>query len=245
VDEPGRDHPHHAVELNDDASARGQSSIRRAWAMIAPDEGPRAAKNVAVIALHPRRVDHDHAPDTAAEVVAALIARIAQGDRAAFRALFELAGGRTLALCLRLLRQREQAEEAVQDAFVRVWSHAAGFRSEAAHPIGWVLAIARNRCLEILRRRGVDDAPWDDSYVEALADEAPTPEQRAAHAQATRTLARCLHGLDPRDRVAVELAFYDGLSYTEAAERLERPVGTVKSQIRRSLLRLRRCLEQA
>lgn len=213
--------------------------------MIAPDEGPRAGKTAAVIALHPLREDRGAAPDAAAEAIAALIARTAQGDRPAFRALFELAGGRTFALCLRMLRQRAQAEEAVQDAFVRVWSHAAGFRSEAAHPIGWVLAIARNRCLEILRRRGVDDAPWDDAYAESLADEAPSPEQRAVHAQGARSLSTCLHGLDPRDRAAVELAFYDGLSYTETAERLERPVGTVKSQIRRSLLKLKRCLEQA
>jgi len=213
--------------------------------MFASEGDPRAGRIAAVIALHPLRDDRGVAPDAAAEAVAALIARIAQGDRAAFRALFELAGGRTLALCLRMLRQRGQAEEAMQDAFVRVWSHAASYRSEAAHPLGWVLAIARNRCLEILRRRGVDDAPWDDAYAEALADEAPTPEQRATHAQTARSLATCLHGLDPRDRVAVELAFYDGLSYNETAERLERPVGTVKSQIRRSLLRLRRCLEQA
>lgn len=212
--------------------------------MIAPDDNARAARTAAVIALYPSRDERSGATDAAAEAIAALIGRVAQGDRAAFRALFDLCGGRALALCQRMLRDRAQAEEAMQDAFVRVWAHASGYRGDAAHPIGWVLAIARNRCLEILRRRGVDDGPWDEAAVEAIEDDALTPEQRATHAQSSRRLAGCLDALDPRDRVAVELAYYDGLSYAETAERLERPLGTVKSQIRRSLAKLRRCLEQ-
>lgn len=210
----------------------------------APDENSRAAPTAAIIALHPPRDERAPASDAATAAIAALIGRIAQGDRAAFRALFELCGGRALALCQRMLRERALAEEAAQDTFVRVWSHASGYRGDAAHPIGWVLAIARNRCLEILRRRGVDDGPWDEAWAESIADEGPTPEQRAAHAQSSRNLETCLQGIEPRDRAALELAFYDGLSYTEAAARLGRPVGTVKSQIRRSLLKLRRCLEQ-
>jgi RNA polymerase sigma-70 factor (ECF subfamily) len=211
--------------------------------MIAPGDAPRP-RVAAVIALHQPRDGRAAGSDASSEALALLVVRIAQGDRGAFRALFEIAGGRVLSLCLRMLRQRGEAEEAVQDTFVRVWSHAAGYRSEAAHPLGWVLAIARNRCLEILRRRGVDDGAWDDGWAETLADDGPSPEQRAAQAQASRTLGHCMHALDARDRQAVELAFYDGLSYSEAAARLARPLGTVKSQIRRALLKLKRCLEQ-
>lgn len=171
-----------------------------------------------------------------------LIARVAQGDRGAFRALFEVCRHRTFGLCLRMLRNRGEAEEAMQDVFVRVWGHAAGFRSEAP-PLAWILAIARNRCLEILRRRGVDDGDWDETAVDAIADASPTPEQRSLHAETTRTIGDCLRSLEAPQRQAIELAFYDGLSHAETAERLARPIGTVKSQIRRGLARLKGCLE--
>jgi RNA polymerase sigma-70 factor (ECF subfamily) len=191
---------------------------------------------------HDPRATPAPADRAAADVLVDLIARVAQGDRGAFRALFEIARGRTFGLCLRMLRDRGEAEEAVQDAFVRVWGHAAGFRSEAP-PLAWILAIARNRCLEILRRRGVDDGDWDEATAEALADASPTPEQRSLRAETARTIGDCLRGLDPPQRQAIELAFYDGLSHAEAAERLARPIGTVKSQIRRGLARLKSCLE--
>jgi RNA polymerase sigma-70 factor (ECF subfamily) len=110
-------------------------------------------------------------------------------------------------------------------------------------PLAWILAIARNRCLEILRRRGVDDGDWDETAVDAIADASPTPEQRSLHAETTRTIGDCLRSLEAPQRQAIELAFYDGLSHAETAERLARPIGTFKSQIRRGLARLKGCLE--
>ena len=109
--------------------------------------------------------------------------------------------------------------------------------------MAWVQVIARNRCLEILRRRGVDDAEWNDDMAERLADDSPTPEQQALQGAVKHSIDECLRGLEPPQRQAIELAFYDGLSYTETAHRLARPEGTVKSQIRRGLVRLRRCLQ--
>lgn len=181
-------------------------------------------------------------PAAAVDPLEDLIARVAIGDRGAFRALFEIARGRSYGLCLRMLRNQGEAEEALQDVFVRVWRHAAGFRSDA-HPMAWIQAIARNRCLEILRRRGVDDGEWDEAAAEAMADDAPTPEQHSLQAETTRTISDCLRGLEPPQRQAIELAFFDGLSYAETADRLTRPIGTVKSQIRRGLVRLKCCLE--
>lgn len=213
-----------------------------------------------IIELQPRRDERgsragagEPAPDPApaaplpaatSALLAALIARIANGDRDAFRTLFELVRGHAFGVCLRMLRNRGEAEEALQDVFVRIWRHAGGFRNDAAHPLAWVQAIARNRCLEILRRRGVDDGAWDDDLAEALADEAPTPEERSLTAETIRSIMTCLRGLDPAQRQAIELAFYDGLSHAETAQRLARPVGTVKSQIRRGLVRLKNCLQR-
>ncbi len=172
-----------------------------------------------------------------------LLARVGTGDRGAFRAVFEVTRGKVFGICMRMLRNRAEAEEALQDVFVKIWQHAAGFRGDSAKPMAWVQTIARNRCLEILRRRGVDDAEWNDDVAERLADESPSPEQQALKGATKHSIDECLRGLEPPQRQAIELAFYDGLSYTEAAHRLARPEGTVKSQIRRGLVRLKHCLQ--
>jgi RNA polymerase sigma-70 factor (ECF subfamily) len=214
---------------------------------------PRPTNVAVVIALQPIREERKPVaadggtPDVvfapaAADVLATLLARVAMGDRSAFRALFELARGRVFGICLRMLRNRAEAEEALQDVFVRLWQHAAGFRGDTNRALPWVQAIARNRCLESLRRRGVDDGEWNDDVAQSLVDEAPTPEERALQADVGHSIIECMRALEPPQRQAIELAFYDGLSYTEVAERLARPEGTVKSQIRRALLRLKRCL---
>lgn len=183
-------------------------------------------------------------PAATAEVLTALVARVALGDRGAFRALFELSRSSVFGLCLRLLRNRGEAEEVLQDVFVRIWRNAASYRGDRGQPLAWILMIARNRCLEVLRRRGVDDGEWSDEEADAMTDDRPTPEQDAMHAETARSIVECLRALEPAQRQAIELAYYDGLSYAEAAVQLARPVGTVKSQIRRGLIRLKRCLQQ-
>lgn len=183
-------------------------------------------------------------PASEGDALSGLIARTAIGDRGAFRAVFELARSPLFGICLRMLSNRGEAEEALQDAFVRVWQHAGGFSGGANNAMAWLRAITRNRCLEILRRRGVDDADWSDEIAEAIVDDAPDPETAAVRAQTAHTIFDCLTGLAPAERQAIELAFYDGLSYSEVAERLARPGGTVKSQIRRALARLKDCLQR-
>jgi RNA polymerase sigma-70 factor (ECF subfamily) len=217
---------------------------------------PRPANTAVVIALQPIREERIPAATAgsaadgvvapaAPDVLASLLARVAMGDRNAFRATFELVRGRVFGLCLRMLRNRAEAEEALQDVFVRIWQHAAGFRGDTTRAMPWVLAIARNRCLEMLRRRGVDDGEWSDDLEASLRDETPTPEERVLQAAASHSIVECMRALEPPQRQAIELAFYDGLSYSEAALRLARPEGTVKSQIRRALLRLKRCLRES
>lgn len=215
---------------------------------------PRPATTAVIIALQPIREDREQAAvdgvpadaagtaPAAADVLVTLLARVAMGDRGAFRAVFELARGRVFGICLRMLRNRGEAEEALQDVFVRIWQHAAGYRGDTARPMAWVQTIARNRCLEILRRRGVDDAEWSDALAESIADDAPTPEQRALRVDTGHTIVECMRALDPLQRQAIEFAFFDGLTYAETAQRLGRPEGTVKSQIRRALVRLKHCL---
>jgi RNA polymerase sigma-70 factor (ECF subfamily) len=184
-------------------------------------------------------------PGDASASLGHLLAQSAIGDRGAFRALFEITQSTVYGICLRILRNRAQAEEALQDTYVRAWTRAASYAGGlGGHPLGWLAAIARNRCLEIVRRRGLDDAPWDPDRAEALVDPAPTPEQDFAEREQARAITRCLEALESVQRRAIELAYYEGLSHTEVAARLARPLGTVKSGIRRGLIRLKDCLER-
>ncbi len=220
----------------------------------------RSANTADIISLHPLREDRAGAggdgtevpspfrrdsrlPPATSELLNVLVLRVAGGDRGAFRALFELSRGAVFGVSLRMLRNRDEAEEVLQDVYVRIWRNAAGYRGDRALAMAWILAIARNRCLEILRRRGIDDGPWSDEAADAMVDEGPTPEEATMRAQSVHTIADCMSELDPPQRQSIELAYYDGFSYSEVASHLARPIGTVKSQIRRGLAELRRCLE--
>jgi RNA polymerase sigma-70 factor, ECF subfamily len=175
--------------------------------------------------------------------LAELMARVALRDRSAFRALFDSTQGVVFAVCFRVLHDREVAEEVVQDTYLKIWNRAGDYRADRGAALTWILAIARNRCLDVVRRRGVDDAPWEDHYTETLADDTLTPAEHVeAHTEAL-AVRRCLRTLDDAHRSAVEIAFVEGLAHPEVAVRLNRPLGTVKSQIRRGLLKLRTCLE--
>lgn len=170
------------------------------------------------------------------------LARTALGDRQAFKSLFDATRSVLFGVCLRILRDREEAEEVLQDAYLRVWNHAGEYSSIRGAPLTWLTSIARNRCLDVIRRRGVDDGHWQDHFADTVADEGPSPEAQALFGVEARAVRRCLDGLDAAHRQAIEIAFFDGLAHPEIAVRLKRPLGTVKSQIRRGLMKLKDCL---
>lgn len=165
---------------------------------------------------------------------------IAGGDRAAFQRLYRAQSPRLYAVALRITRHPALAADAVHDAFLQVWKNAGQFDGSRGNAEAWLVSLARYRALDIARRRGrevsEEDAPEQvDEDPDALARLQATQEASALH--------RCLSTLEPDRRRLVVLAFVDGLTHTEAAERLAMPLGTVKSWIRRSLLSLRSCLE--
>lgn len=172
--------------------------------------------------------------------IAALLQRCADGDRAAFRHLYELQSPRLYGLALRLIRQPALAADAVHDAFIQVWQRSAHFDPARGAAEAWLASLLRYRAIDILRRRA------REQYGHERADEAdPTPdmvEQLSEQADG-EALQRCLAELDESQRRVVLLAFMDGLSHSELATRLQAPLGTVKSWVRRALLGLRRCLE--
>ena len=176
----------------------------------------------------------------AGSLAAALLARVAAGDRAAFRTLYEQLSPKLYAVALRITRQSALASDAVHDAFLQVWRNAGRFDAARGNPDTWMMSLVRYRALDIARRRMREVA--DDDLPEPIDDTPGALEQLAAARDAT-ALHQCMQGLEPERRSLVVMAFVEGLSHSELAERVGAPLGTVKSWIRRSLLSLRSCLE--
>lgn len=169
----------------------------------------------------------------------ALLWLVAAGDRIAFRRLYDLQAPRLYAVALRITRQSALAADAVHDAFLQVWRNAARFDAARGSAEAWLLSLVRYRALDIARRR-VRETPDDD--LPERQDTDPDPLARLETARDAAALHRCLQTLEPERRRLVVMAFVEGLSHSELAERLATPLGTIKSWIRRSLLALRACL---
>jgi len=183
-------------------------------------------------------MDQPVAPDA----LATLIPRIAAGDRAAFRRVYDLHAPRLYAVALRITRQGALASDAVHDGFLQLWRNAGRFDLARGNPEAWLVSLVRYRALDIARRRTREVS--DEDLPEAV-DEDPDPLERLAASRDAAALHACLAQLEADRRRLLALAFIDGLSHSEVAERLKLPLGTVKSWIRRSLQTLRLCLEGA
>jgi RNA polymerase sigma-70 factor (ECF subfamily) len=176
--------------------------------------------------------------------LADLLARTALGERAAFEALYRATRSKLFGVSLRIVRQSALAEEALQDSFVSIWNHAADYARARSAPTTWMTAIVRNRSLDIVRRTR-EEPDIDDALSANLADDRPTPDRDALQRAESHTIARCLEELEPAQRQSIVLAFFHGLSHSEVAGHIGRPLGTVKTHIRRGLMRLRDCLARA
>ncbi|MEO8485316.1 MAG: sigma-70 family RNA polymerase sigma factor [Betaproteobacteria bacterium] len=177
-----------------------------------------------------------------------LVARVALGDRAAFRTLYEATAPSLLGVALRILRDRGRAEDVIQDAFVNVWHRAGSYRETAGAPMTWLTAIVRNRALDAMRSESRHEASSLTDDEDAMADiEDDRPDALALLTQAADALAirACLATIDGSQRQCLALAYYRGLSHSEMAAHLGSPIGSVKVWLRRGLEKLRRCLERA
>jgi len=176
------------------------------------------------------------APDTDAE----LVVRIGREDREAFRLFYDRYATRLLAYVRQLARDRESPEDVVQDVFLTVWRKAASYRPERGDVAGWLYTITRNRLVDRWRRKGgvVEDGSFD---LLAFA----APERDGAGRTLDLSVRQALDVLSPEQRRAIELAYFGGLTYDEAARRLELPLGTLKSRIRAGLAKMREVLQPA
>lgn len=176
--------------------------------------------------------------------LADLLARAALGDRQSFAELYEATKSKLFAVSLRIVRERHIAEEVLQDSFVNIWKHASDYAQSKSAPTTWMAAIVRNRSLDVVRRtREVPDV--DDALAAKLVDEGPAPPLEMQQRGEAHTLKQCLGELEAEQRQSIALAFFHGLSHSELAEHMRRPLGTVKTHIRRGLLKLRDCIARS
>ena len=173
----------------------------------------------------------------------ALLEACAGGDETALHRLYLLASPQLFGLAIGIVRRREQAEEILQDSFLLVWRHAKSFDRQRGTAMAWLARIVRNQCFDWLRRSR-REVPLDPAIMESWQDPAAGPEAVAAESEAARQLLGCLDELEANPRQCILLAYYQGMTFDEVAARLKAPLGTVKSWIRRSLVRLRTCLER-
>ena len=169
-----------------------------------------------------------------------LIARVALRDRASFRALYANTSAKLFGVVLRILNNRSEAEDALQDVFIKVWQRADGYRPDVASPMTWLITIARNTAIDRVRARRPGHSDIDDAID--LEDGAMTPEQAAINTSEGNRIEKCLDELKPERADAVRRVYVEGESYGELAERLGAPLNTVRTWLRRSLLTLRECL---
>lgn len=167
-----------------------------------------------------------------------------RGDRAAFRRLYDATSAKLFGVALRILRDRQLAEDVLQDTYVAIWNKASTFDSERASPITWLATIARNRSIDRLRASASRPTgrPLDEA-AEVRDDRADAEAQLEAHQEADR-LNACLDTLEAHTQAAIRSAFFGGETYEVLAERAHVPLGTMKSWIRRGLQKLKGCLER-
>lgn len=172
------------------------------------------------------------------EALFPLLCQTAEGQRDAFTKLYNLTSPQLYAVALKMLRRKELAEEATQDAFVKIWHNAANYQRNKGTVLTWMVSIVRYRALDLIRYHGIRPEV-------ALSDEhgPPTGEAPEAHFSSELTkLEQCMDELELPQRQAIQLAYVNGLTHQEVVDHLHSPLGTIKSWIRRGLQSLQRCL---
>jgi RNA polymerase sigma-70 factor (ECF subfamily) len=177
---------------------------------------------------------------TSAELVW-LMAGVARGDQAAFERLYVATRAKLFGVVLRILRRSDLAEEVIQETYLKIWNNAGSFDARLATPITWMVAIARNRALDVVRRKGEVSIEDEPAAIET-AGETPNPLARQEMTEDLRRLLGCLGQVEEERRRLVLLAYYGGWSREQLAVKFDRPVNTIKTWLRRSLAEIRECL---
>jgi RNA polymerase sigma-70 factor (ECF subfamily) len=171
----------------------------------------------------------------------AMITRIAMSDRKAFDSLYLAVSPKLYGVSMRILKDRALAEDALQEVFIKIWQKASSYRAGQQAPMAWLVTIARNHAIDVIRanKRVHDDL--EDHYD--IKSDDPTPEQASIAAGERAKIDNCLEELEPQKAEAVVSAYVEGYSYQELADRYAIPLNTMRTWLRRSLMSLKDCLD--
>ncbi|MGR3639493.1 sigma-70 family RNA polymerase sigma factor [Alterinioella nitratireducens] len=178
---------------------------------------------------------------TDASAIEGLIARTALKDRAAFQALYAATSAKLFGICLRVLKDRAEAEDTLQEVFVKIWHRADRYRVTGHSPMTWLITVARNSAIDRLRKRPRESGGVDVEDL-ALSDPAPGPEAQAVASGEAARIAGCLDELEQDRAAAVRGAYLEGETYADLARRFDVPINTMRTWLRRSLMKLKECL---
>ncbi|RPE66440.1 RNA polymerase sigma-70 factor (ECF subfamily) [Pacificibacter maritimus] len=171
-----------------------------------------------------------------------MIVRTGLGDRAAFSDLYNATSAKLFGVCLRVLNNRAEAEDALQDVFVKIWQKASGYAVNGYSPMTWLITVARNLSIDRLRARKAPAKTIDEAHD--LADSSPTPEMAMVQKSERAQIDGCLDELDQGHAMAVRGAYLDGETYQDLADRAGVPINTMRTWLRRSLVKLKDCLSR-
>lgn len=171
-----------------------------------------------------------------------LISKVALGDRAALAALYDATSGKLFSVCLRVLRNRSEAEDALQDVYLRIWAKAGRYAVTGHSPMTWLITVARNLAIDRLRARKTNHMDLDS--VGELVEKRPGPEATSIVASEQRRISACFEELPPDRADAVRAAYLDGATYQTLADRFDVPLNTMRTWLRRSLISLKECLSR-
>ena len=172
-----------------------------------------------------------------------LLQQTGRNDQQAFAELYRRTSSKLFGVCLRMLRDRGEAEDVLQETYTTVWRRASSFDAAKASAITWLVTLSRNKAIDRLRQHREEQLD-DPLKLDDIVDEQPSPARDAETSQQHQRLERCLDELEPQQQSSVREAFFTGATYNELATRCKVPLGTMKSWIRRSLMQLRLCLDQ-
>jgi len=171
-----------------------------------------------------------------------MISMISLGNKQEFQKLYNATAAKLFGICLRVLSNKSDAEEALQETYVKIWRSAGKFVAGHASPISWLATIARNTAIDHYRKRKPETAEMEEAEI--IADDSPSPEAAAVHTGEMNKLNTCMQEIDEKHARAIKDIYLSGWTYDEAAEKLEAPVNTVKTWVRRALFKIRECMNR-
>ena len=180
----------------------------------------------------------------ASERLEGMLSRCALGDQAAFAQLYEATAAKLYGVTLRILRREAWAEEALQEAYVKIWRHADSYNPGRGRPMTWMINVARNHALDLLRRADYRVAEDECTAEKDHRLSGSDPALQAETSEEMQRVMACLGNLGEEQKTSILLSYHQGMTPTEVSRQLGKPVGTVKTWIRRGLMKVRDCLDQ-